>query len=64
MCVIHVVKCECDVKQIDIIIIIKQVRCVLVGRDEIAPEGLSELLHRSTPGKYIIYSSYQARFRF
>ena len=38
-------KSECDVKQIDIIIMIKQVRCVLVGRDEIAPEGLSELLH-------------------
>ena len=45
MCVIHVVKCECDVKQIDIIIIIKQVWCVLVVRDEISPEGLSELLH-------------------
>jgi hypothetical protein len=46
MCVIHGVKCECDVKQIDIIMMIKQVWwCELVGRDWIAPEGLSELQH-------------------
>jgi hypothetical protein len=42
MCVIHRVKCElCDVKQTDIIIMIKQVRwCVLVGRDWIGTGGI------------------------